>query len=71
LREIARDMLSLARSGLERRSRRDALGRDESRFLDPLDAIVASGEEPARLWLRRFEGEWNGSVEPAFREARI
>jgi glutamate--cysteine ligase len=71
LRDVARDMLALARSGLERRSRRDAQGRDESRFLDPLDAIAASGEEPARAWLRRFEGAWDRSVSPVFGEARI
>ena len=71
LREIARDMLALARGGLERRARRDARGRDETRFLEALDAIVASGEEPARAWLRRFWTEWGSRVEPIFGEAQI
>ena len=71
VREVAREMLALARGGLARRARKDAEGRDETRFLDPLDAIVESGVEPARAWLQRFEGPWGGSVEPAFDEARI
>jgi len=71
LREVARDMLALSRGGLARRARRDARGRDETRFLDPLDAIVETGVEPARAWLRRFEAEWGESVEPIFTEARI
>ena len=71
LREIARDMLALARAGLARRARRDAVGRDETRFLDPLDAIVSEGVEPARAWLSRYEGEWGGSMAPVFSQARM
>ncbi len=70
-REIARDMLALSRDGLKRRARREAAGRDETRYLDCLDAIVASGVEPARAWRARFEGPWGGSVTPVFAEARI
>ena len=70
-REIARDMLALARAGLARRARQDTRGRDETHFLDPLDAIVASGVEPARAWLAQFAGAWGGSVDPAFTHARI
>ena len=66
-----RDMLALARGGLARRARRDARGRDETVYLAPLDAIVESGAEPARVWLERFEGPWGGSVDPVFAEARI
>jgi glutamate--cysteine ligase len=71
LRDIARDALALARAGLARRARRDAAGRDETMYLDPLDAIVAEGKAPAQLWIERFEGSWGGSVEPAFREATM
>jgi glutamate--cysteine ligase len=71
LRDVARDALALARGGLQRRARRDARGRDETVFLDPLDAIVADGRAPAQHWIERFEGPWGRSVEPAFREAAI
>jgi glutamate--cysteine ligase len=70
-REVARDMLALARGGLARRARRDAGGRDETRYLDPLDAIVDSGVEPARAWLQRYADVWGRSVDPVFAEARI
>ena len=71
VREIARDMLALARGGLARRARRDASGRDETHYLAPLEAIVERGAEPARVWLERFQGPWGGAVEPVFAEAQI
>jgi glutamate--cysteine ligase len=70
-REIGRDMLDLARGGLGRRARRNAAGRDETQYLDPLYRIVETGREPARAWLDRFEGPWRRSVAPIFDEARI
>jgi len=69
LREVAKDALALARGGLKRRERLDAGGFDETRYLDPLEAIVADGRAPAQNWIERFEGPWGRSVEPAFREA--
>jgi glutamate--cysteine ligase len=67
VRGLARDMIALARGGLERRRRLDYYaGQDESYFLDPLAEIVERGETPAEILLERFVGEWNGSVEPAF-----
>ena len=71
LREVARDALSLARGGLKRRARLDKVGLDETRYLDPLDAIVAEGRAPALHWIERFEGPWGGSAARAFREALI
>ena len=71
VRDIARDVLALARSGLAARARRDARGRDETIHLAPLDAIVESGESTAARWLRLSRDEWGGSVEPLFAEARF
>ena len=65
LREVASDVLALARGGLARRQRLDSRGRDETHFLDPLDAIVAGRTEAERL-IAAFHTEWGGSVEPAF-----
>jgi glutamate--cysteine ligase len=67
LREIAAEVLSLARAGLAARERLDGQGRDETYFLDPLDAIVASRTEAERL-IELYETRWGGSVEPAFTE---
>ena len=66
--EVAQDALALARAGLARRARRDARDRDETRFLDPLDEIVAGGRTQAERLLERYDGPWAGSVEPVFTE---
>jgi len=66
--DLAKDCLTLARAGLTRRARRDRAGRDETRFLAPLDEIVAKGRTPAEELLEKFEGPWRGSVEPVFTE---
>jgi glutamate--cysteine ligase len=71
LRDIASDALSLARAGLKRRAKLDARGLDETGYLDPIDAIVATGRPPAQNWIEKFEGFWNQSVEPAFQEALL
>jgi len=71
LQDIARDALALARDGLKRRARRDAHGRDETAYLDPIDEIAASGRAPAQDWIAKFEGPWKRSVEPAFQEALL
>ena len=68
LREVARDVLALSRAGLARRAVRDAAGADETRYLDPLERIVASGRTPAEEALDQYRGAWGGSVEPAFRD---
>jgi glutamate--cysteine ligase len=68
LREVAREALTLARSGLARRARPDEHGRDETRHLDVLDEIAQSGRTRAERLLARYRGEWGESVEPAFRD---
>jgi glutamate--cysteine ligase len=66
VREIARDVLALSRSGLVRRKRQLYDGRDESDFLDPLDLLVERGATPAEDLLALYRGEWGGSVDPVF-----
>jgi glutamate--cysteine ligase len=68
VRALAREVIALARAGLERRARLDRAGRDETHFLQPLAMLVEGGETPAEILLRKFHGEWNGSVEPVFDE---
>jgi glutamate--cysteine ligase len=65
LRDVARDVLAIARDGLVAR------GRGEAEFLDPLDAIVTSGETQADVWLRRCETVWDGDVSRIFAEAAV
>ncbi len=66
VREIASEVLSLARAGLKRREHKLYDGRDESDFLDPLDEIVERGMTPAEELLKLYHGKWEGSVDPAF-----
>jgi glutamate--cysteine ligase len=65
---LARDTLVLAHAGLARRKRFDPYGIDETRYLAPLEEIAERGETPAEELLRKFHGEWGGSVDPIYRE---
>lgn len=67
-RDVAGDMLAIARGGLRRRGFTDAEGRDETCYLAPLDALVERGLTQADLLLERYRGAWRGSVDPAFTE---
>ena len=66
--ELATETLSLAEKGLVRRKRLDRNGRDETRYLRPLQEIVARGITPAEELLAKYRGAWHGSVEPVFDE---
>ncbi|MBB3808226.1 glutamate--cysteine ligase [Pseudochelatococcus contaminans] len=68
LRELGREVLALARAGLSARALIDNAGDNESRYLDPLDIIVASGRTQAEDLLALWNGRWDHSVEPAFEE---
>ncbi len=67
LRDVGREILTLARGGLVRRDRCDDAGRNETAFLDPLDAVIA-GRTQAEDLIDRFETRWGRDVEPAFTE---
>ena len=60
IRDLAIEVLSISRGGLERR------GRKEEKFLDQLDAIAQSGECQADRLLALYHGDWHESVEPYY-----
>jgi glutamate--cysteine ligase len=66
--EVAKTTLALARQGLARRRRLDAAGNDESRYLHSIEDYVARGITPAEELLQKFNGSWQRSVEPVFKE---
>jgi glutamate--cysteine ligase len=66
--EIARQALAIAQAGLQRRAHLDQEGRDESKFLDPIDAILREGCTPAEELLSRYEGPWSRRTAPLFTE---
>ena len=65
VRDLAREMVGIARAGLSRR------GLGESAFLDPLRAIVAGAPVQARHWLAQYESTWKGDVSRIFAQAAI
>jgi glutamate--cysteine ligase len=65
LRELALEVLAIARDGLRAR------GLGEEAYLAPLDEIAASGLTQADRWLQRYERAWSGDVSRVFCEAEI
>jgi glutamate--cysteine ligase len=64
--ELARQMLAISRSGLQRRACTNARGEDEAIFLEPIDAIVREGLTPADEILLRYERDWGRRTNPLF-----
>ncbi len=62
LKDIAREALAIARSGLSNRARLNSSGDNETGFLQPLDEIVETGLVPAQRLLKLYEGEWAGDL---------
>jgi glutamate--cysteine ligase len=68
LRDVARDVLAIARTGLANRNRKNRDGYDETNFLSPLDEVVARGTTSAEEMSIAFHTRWGGSIEPVFLE---
>jgi glutamate--cysteine ligase len=66
--DLAKETLALAEQGLIRRQRLDHNGRDETRYLRPLQEIVARGITPAEELLEQYHSPWNSSVAPIYQE---
>jgi glutamate--cysteine ligase len=65
---LAQETLRLASRGLARRRRLDRNGRDETRYLRPLEESIACGITPAEELLEKYNGVWGGSIEPIYEE---
>jgi glutamate--cysteine ligase len=65
---LAQQCLQLCADGLKRRARLGRNGRDETRYLRPLQESVARGLTPAEELLERYFNDWNGSVDPIYEE---
>jgi glutamate--cysteine ligase len=66
LRDVALEVLDMARDGLHRRARRDQAGEDETAFLDPLFAIASSGRTAAIELLDDYHGRWGGDIDRVY-----
>lgn len=68
VRDLSLEALRLSSQGLKNRRRFNDSGRDESIFLDTLQAIAESGRTPAEEMLEAYHGRWHDSVDPLFKE---
>ena len=66
--QLAKATLAMSEQGLRRRRRLDRNGRDETRYLRPLQEFVARGITPAEELLEKYHGPWGGSVDPIYTE---
>ncbi len=71
LRDLARDVVAIARDGLVARARRNPAGEDESIYLAPLEAIAAGAPTQAQHWLDRYHRVWDGQIGEIFSESAI
>ncbi|TCD16608.1 glutamate--cysteine ligase [Oricola cellulosilytica] len=68
VRDIAYEVLAIARAGLQSRARLSAEGFDEAHFLAPLEEIVARGTTASEQMVTQFHSVWGESIEPIFME---
>jgi glutamate--cysteine ligase len=68
LRDVAADVVAIAKEGLKRRARLDGGMTDETGYLRELEAIAESGVTPAERLLDLYRGPWAGDASRAFDE---
>ncbi len=68
LREVALEILPIARQGLHRRARLNSSGDNEGYFLDTLFTIAGSGQTPAEELLADFHEKWHDQIDPIYTE---
>lgn len=68
VKDIATQMLAIAREGLRARRKMNAIGEDESIFLETLFAIAGSGRTLSDDLLEAYHGVWQGDIDCLYRE---
>lgn len=68
VRDIAVDMVAIAKEGLKTRNRLSGGMVDESGYLAELEHIADTGVTPAERLLELFHGQWGGQVDPVFED---
>jgi glutamate--cysteine ligase len=66
LRDVAVEVVAIAREGLRRRARRDSSGQDETHFLATLAEIAETGRTTADRLLDDYAGKWQQRIDPIF-----
>ena len=60
--DLAREAVAISEAGLKARGHLNANGQDETLYLEPLKASVASGQSLADHLLAQYQTEWNGDL---------
>ena len=68
MRDIAVDMVAIAKQGLKSRARFSGGMVDERGYLSELEDIADSGITPADRLLELYHGEWQGDVSRMYRD---
>jgi glutamate--cysteine ligase len=68
VKDVALQVLRIAKDGLHRRRALSRAGEDEGHFLDPLFTIAGSGRTPAEELLEDYYQRWGESVDPVYRD---
>ncbi|MCX7552421.1 glutamate--cysteine ligase [Marinicella sp. S1101] len=66
VRDLALQMLDMARKGLVKRAIKSPCGKDESIFLEPLQVIADTYATPAERKLGKYHGVWNKNLDELF-----
>jgi len=66
LRDLARDVIAIAKDGLRARARLNGAADDETMYLAPLEAISEGEPSQSEKWLERYNGAWNGDITRIF-----
>ncbi len=68
LRDIASEVVAIARSGLASRARLNGAGDNETGYLGFLEEVAASGKTNAERLLDRYHGTWAGDLSRVYAE---
>ncbi len=66
LRDVGREVLSIADTGLARRNNVNARGQDERLHLQVLHEIIETGRTQAEELLARYHDDWHGDIRPVY-----
>ena len=68
LRDVAQEMVAIAKQGLKNRNRLDEVCGDERQFLGEVERIVEDGKTRAERLLELYHGEWGGDISRLFKD---
>ncbi|MEM6381544.1 MAG: glutamate--cysteine ligase [Pseudomonadota bacterium] len=68
VRDLAKEVVALAKQGLLARGELNASGNDETIFLTALEEVVETGKSPSDILLDHYHASWAGELDPVFKD---